>query len=255
MKEEVTRDSIGSTIRKQMPKNYKDLLGKELEAYITNFTNNLLNIYCTQGIDGVSRKVEEVCKRPTFKSFIFGSFTWSVTMEGHIFWSNISQRTGRTQKPVEETYNITRAMLGKIYDVACSEWKDKILLLEHIYGVKLSDSVVLPEEVVEEMFKASSKYQRDILSEVFPTHCEKVNRNAIVKTLVTDTTETERGLRNLSNELFEDHRMLQIGHNAAQMLGRKDLDGRSLYLRPELELIVHQVPGPMEGTLLEFKKK
>lgn len=68
-----------------------------------------------------------------------------------------------------KSYTVSRADLGKVYEVACDAWKEKIEAMVEEYSGIFSETLSIPADKVYEMFMAATPLQRELLVEVFPT--------------------------------------------------------------------------------------
>jgi len=141
-----------------------------------------------------------------------------------------------------ESFLITRTGLEKIYNVACTGWKERILQYTKVYIPPFQNKGQIPYKVVQAMFMAiSNSKQKEVLHSVFPSYTN--DRNALTK-LKPNFVET------ISDEFFGDSSTLQIaslGNNHA--LSR--LHDKALYFGSKVELEVYNHDDG--GTILEIK--
>ena len=146
-------------------------------------------------------------------------------------------------------FKTTRSSMQKIYNVACTTWKSKIIDMVSKYAVSgFSEEIILPQIEVEEMFKAASSTQKEVLEEVFPNYREGNN------ILREDISSAEWGnfLKSFNSLFKPSYRGLETAQSATFRIGREDLENRAIYIPSNMEVIVHD---SAPGQVLEFVKK
>lgn len=68
----------------------------------------------------------------------------------------------------EKVYKVTHAAMGKIYNVACDAWQDK--LKEWCKDQLFNEELTVPERFVKLMFEASDNNQKEVVQSVFPDY-------------------------------------------------------------------------------------
>lgn len=142
-----------------------------------------------------------------------------------------------------KTYTFTREMAKRIYNVACSPWKQTILEKVKESISPLSDSGEISETFVKEMFDAASKEQKETLRELFPDY--KSDKNAFVSNF------EENEIYDMSNKLFGSRTVLQILGPCCPS-DREDLRGRAFYVDNKHIVNIGEAIG---GTYIEIKNK
>lgn len=146
-------------------------------------------------------------------------------------------------------FKTTRANMQKIYNVACTAWKSKIIEMVSKYAVsQFSEEIILPQEEVDEMFRAASSAQKETLKEVFPNY--KENNNILREDISLE--EWDDFLERF-NSLFKPlYKGLESAQSAASRIDRKDLENRAIYISSNMKVIVH---NSAPGQILEFVKE
>jgi hypothetical protein len=88
-------------------------------------------------------------------------------------WDEIVNGTETKTKETMKNYTITREQLQKIYDVACSEWKETIL--KYSRRNPFGNTIEFTQTEVSEMFKAASLSQTAVLANIFGKQAEELN--------------------------------------------------------------------------------
>jgi hypothetical protein len=71
----------------------------------------------------------------------------------------------------EKVYKVTHAAMGKIYNVACDAWQDK--LKEWCKDQLFNEELTVPERFVKLMFEASDNNQKVVVQSVFPDYVHR----------------------------------------------------------------------------------
>lgn len=145
----------------------------------------------------------------------------------------------------QESFKTTRQDLLKIWNIACSDWKERIVQCYKDYSRLFSEEVELPFEKVEQMFRAANETQLEVLRSVFPTYSE--NRNA----WVGDVSDDE--MNEISKSIFNDGGILELATSAAKAMGRPDLVRKALYVSRSLDVKIHKASSG--GHVIEFIRK
>lgn len=146
-------------------------------------------------------------------------------------------------------FKTTRANMQQIYNVACTVWKSKIIEMVSKYAVsQFSEEIILPQEEVDEMFRAASSTQKETLKEVFPNY--KENNNILREDISLD--EWDDFLERFNNLFKPFYRGLESAQSATSRIDRKDLENRAIYIPSSMKVIVH---NSAPGQILEFVKE
>ena len=157
----------------------------------------------------------------------------------------LADKSTKEENMAQKSFKTTRQDLLKIWDIACSDWKERIEQFSKEYGEPFSTEVELPFEKVEQMFKAANEKQLEVLRSVFPTYLGSKNA------WIGDVSYDE--MKEISEKIFGDRSCLELAAYAADSIGRPELRRKAFYVSSSLEVKVHKTsPG---GTVIEFIKK
>ena len=88
-------------------------------------------------------------------------------------WDEIVNGTETKKEETMKNYTITREQLQKIYDVACSDWKETIL--KYSRRNPFGTTIEFTQEEVVAMFVASSLSQRTVLEGIFGKQTNEID--------------------------------------------------------------------------------
>ena len=120
---------------------------------------------------------EDQCKGGGHLSFYtsspYGNFWKGWTYKPNLIICSLNNFL-KTNKTMENrTFEVTRAQLKKIHDIACYDWKNKISKLTTETIDTFSEKGVLTYQQVKEMFDAANTDQTKVLKEIFPNYQEQ----------------------------------------------------------------------------------
>lgn len=129
----------------------------------------------------VERQVEQYGKADIkqFQECRCDGFTWSATIEGNPFWSNVIidedfnsffSKYPKRKSSTEVTHKVTRSQMADIHSIACVTWKEKLTNLMSLYFTPFSDEAELPNSEVKSMFEAAIPSQKHVLERIFPNY-------------------------------------------------------------------------------------
>lgn len=148
-----------------------------------------------------------------------------------------------------EKFTISRSDMQLIYNIACSSWQPKITALTKTYADSVfGDTITLPKEKVEEMFKAASATQLKTLKLVFPNYSKEGDKNVFIK---DPTSDQVHDLNNALEALIPNYRV-EMAKAAPGKIGKPELTNRALYVSSFIKVIVHDVEG---SSIIEFVAK
>ena len=146
-------------------------------------------------------------------------------------------------------FKTTRANMKQIYNVSCTAWKSKIIEMVSKYAVsQFSEEIILPQEEVDEMFRAASSTQKETLKEVFPNY--KEDNNILREDISLE--EWDDFLERFNNLFKPFYKGLEAAQSATFRIDRKDLENRAIYIPSRMKVIVHNSDP---GQILEFVKE
>jgi len=145
---------------------------------------------------------------------------------------------------VVNSFPITRAQFQDIYNIACSDWKARIIKITKSTLGDFKNEGTLDRAIVKEMFEASNEVQKKVLLGIFPDYS--------IKDTNPFKEQSTQILSQISRKLFGDELSFQIGFGAVPA-DKQDLVGRSLFVKEIYEVKLHK--GLSGCTIIEFIEK
>lgn len=137
--------------------------------------------------------------------------------------------------------SIKKTDFKKLYDIACSGWKTNFD--DYLKPFMFSDSIDFKQDFINQMRKACTTDQLPVFNELFG----ELDKNAFISEASPDFLE------DISEELFGHSDIMQIAYSAANGINRPDLNGKSIYFKSSVELVLHKTNSG--GTVVEIKNR
>ena len=155
----------------------------------------------------------------------------------------LNKKEDKVEEDNRFPFTLTEKDAKRIINIACNDWKSQ---LGDKWGKRLliAGELKISESFYKTMRNACTDEQHKLFDEIFGNDID--DKNAFVKKFSSSY------LGDVSRELFGDDIVLQIGDYAPQTIGRRDLEGRSLFINEYYEVILH---NKVSGTIIEIKKK